>query len=68
MKTQIFEYAIIWHPSKEQDKNGEKAKILVEPTVVLSESEQNVTILASRQIPEDYLSQLNQIDIAVRPF
>ena len=64
----LFQYAIFWQPNSEQLKNGEKAKLLVDIKSVLAADEKSAMIMASRDIPEMYLDQLDQIQIAVRPF
>jgi hypothetical protein len=67
-KSKLFQYAIIWNPSKDQIKNGAVPMILVEPKTVLAKDDRSVLIMASREIPADKLNELDQIDIPVRPF
>ncbi len=67
-KLTLFQYAIIWHPTEKQFKEGQKSTLLVEPTTILSKNEQSVLMAASMQIPQDRKDELDQIDIAVRPF
>jgi hypothetical protein len=65
----LFGYAIIDQGKKaEKDIPAQPAKVLVPPTYILADNEKEVVILAGRQIPEEYLSKMEQIDIAVRPF
>jgi len=35
---------------------------------VLAGSKEEVSILAAREIPPDYLSKLDQVEVLVRPF
>ncbi|MCB1711311.1 MAG: hypothetical protein KDH96_02160 [Candidatus Riesia sp.] len=65
---QLFQYAVIWNPNEKQAEAGEKAKILVEPKFELATSQDAVTKKAIRAIPADYDDQLDQVQIAVRPF
>lgn len=66
---QIFEYAVVFQPKNEDEtKEREKPKLVVDVTRVLASSQQEVTILASRSIPADYLDRLDEVEIAVRPF
>lgn len=65
-KSRLFQYAILWHPSKE-DKN-EKSKIVVEPTTILAKNEQVAQMMAVKAIPDEYTDKLEQVDIAIRPF
>jgi hypothetical protein len=65
----IFEYAVIYHPrKKEKDEEQKKSKIIVDVTRVISATEQEVGILAAREIPTDYLDKLDEVEIAIRPF
>lgn len=64
----LFQYAIIWHPNAKQVKDGEKSKLLVEITSVLAKDERSLLMQASMQIPKDYQEQLDQVEIAIRPF
>ena len=69
MKTnKIFEYAIFWQPTDEEIKKGKKAEIIVPLKVILATDQEKANILASRDIPENYLDRLEQLTIAVRPF
>lgn len=66
--SKLYQYAVIWNPTEEQAKSGEKAKVLVEPATLLAKDDQQAYILAARKVPDDYLEQLDQVQIAVRPF
>jgi hypothetical protein len=68
MKQQLFQYAVIWHPTKEQHEAGKKSKLLVEPKTILSQSKDSAFVLASREIPEQYLDELDQVEVVLRPF
>jgi hypothetical protein len=71
-KGKLFEYAILYHPkaTKEQRDAGEtpKSEIVIEPQLVLSIGTDQVSVLASRAIPEAHLIHLDDIEIVVRPF
>lgn len=64
----LFEYAIIWHPTEKQTKEGSKSVILVPPKVVLSADQTKVTMTAAMDIPADKKEELDQIEIVIRPF
>lgn len=64
----LFQYAIFWVPTAEQKKAGDKAKILIPIKETLADNEGSVQIQASREIPEAYMDQLDQVQICVRPF
>ena len=61
----LFEYAIIFTP---KDIKNEKAKLLVPVATVLASNQNNATILASREIPKEYLDHLDEVSVAVRSF
>jgi hypothetical protein len=68
MKT-LFEYAILLQEKENDDgKVVEEATILVEPKWILSESVDHVNIIASREIPEEHLKELDRVTLVVRPF
>lgn len=64
----LFEYAILWHPTKEQKDNGKKSIIVISPTLILSDDLSRVNMTAAMSIPSEYKDSLDQIEIAVRPF
>jgi hypothetical protein len=68
-KSQLFQYAIIWHPTEKQSKeDGLKSKVLVEPKMILAETQQSALMAASMEIPADKKDQLDQIEILMRLF
>ena len=68
-KSQLFQYAIIWHPTEKQSKdNSLKSKVLVDPKMILAESQSSALMAASMEIPTEYKDQLDQIEILMRPF
>ena len=65
----LFQYAVIFHPKKEiENKPADKAKLIVEPKTVLAADLNSATLLAARDIPQDYADKLDQCEVAVRPF
>ena len=68
-KSTLFQYAIIWHPTEKQSKDDNlKSKVLVEPKMILAESQPSALMAASMEIPADKKDQLDQIEILLRPF
>jgi hypothetical protein len=68
-KSRLFQYAIIWHPTEKQVKEeGAKSKLLKELTTILAVDQASVMMLAAMDIPTEYRDQLDQIEIASRPF
>jgi hypothetical protein len=68
----LFQYAILFHPKPTKDAQGNDTtlptEIVVPITPVLAGSEQEVAMLAARQIPEKYLEQLAEIEVIVTAF
>ena len=68
-KSKLFQYAVLWHPTEKQTKEeGLKSKLIVDITTILSSDQQSVMMTAAMSIPAEYKDQLDQIEIAVRPF
>ncbi len=67
--SKLFQYAILWHPTEKQVKDeGLKSKVLVQPTTILALDPAAANMAAAMQIPVDKKDQLDQIEIALRPF
>lgn len=69
MKQTLFQYAIIWHPTEKQAKEESlKSTVLVEVTNVLAKDIHSAQMTAAMNIPGEYRTQIDQIEIACRPF
>lgn len=65
----LFEYAVIYHPCKKDKDAEEKKSVLVKvPTTILASDDKEVAIKAARDIPDEYIDKLEDIEIVVRPF
>jgi hypothetical protein len=64
----LFQYAVLWHPTEKQEKEGANSKILKEVSTILAKDTQSVAIRASMEISPEYKDELDQIEIAIRPF
>lgn len=68
-KPQLFQFAILFHPTEKQIKDdGAKSKILIEPKIILAKDQNSANMSAAMEIPEEYKGQLDQVQIAIRPF
>ena len=74
-KSQLFEYAVLYHPKEKKDAAGnvmekKKSIVIVEVTRILAESQQTAGLMAARSIPEEYVKGdlLEDCEIIVRPF
>ena len=69
MKQKLFVFAILWHPTEKQVKDdGAKSKVLVEPKTILSSDQTSAAMAAAMEIPADYKTQLDQVEICIKPF
>lgn len=64
----LYQFAILYHPKARKDGAPVKSEILVKPTDTLAGDEKTAAIIASRQIPEEFMDKLEQVEIAIRPF
>jgi hypothetical protein len=68
-KSKLFEYAIIWHPTEKQQKeDGLKSKMVIEPKTILAVDQSSAGMAAAMEIPPEYRSQLDQVEIVIRNF
>ena len=68
-RERLFSFAVIKHPTEEEEKKGERATIVVAPSVyVLARTEQEVVMLATVAIPEEELKHADRLEVAVSPF
>jgi hypothetical protein len=68
-KLKLFQYAILWHPTEKQMKDEDlKTKLLVEPTIILAADEKSAGMMAVMEIPAEKKGEIDQIEIAMRPF
>lgn len=68
VKERLFQYALIWHPTREQSKEGKKSLIVLAPTLVLGSDDKSVGMRAIKAIPAEYDNQLDQIEVVIKPF
>lgn len=69
MKQALFEYAILWHPTEKQIKEeGLKPVLLSAVSTIIAKDIQSAQMIAAMNIPIEYKSQIDQIEIACRPF
>ncbi len=68
-KLKLFQYAIILHPTEDQNTKGVNSTLLGDgiKTILVNNTE-DVKIVAGREIEDKYMHQLSQIEIIVRPF
>ena len=64
---QLFQYAVIMH---ERDKDGVyvDSKIIIDITTVLAKSEKDLVFKITREIPEEYAEDPDNVQIIIRNF
>jgi hypothetical protein len=72
-KGKLFEYAVLYHPKQKKNAAGEvveekKSEVVVEPKRVVAITNEEVAMLAARDIPQDLTDKLDCVEIVVRPF
>lgn len=65
----LFEYAAFLTVKEDADGQvTDPARILIEPTTIIAESEEQVRVIASREIPDEVMPVLERVTLVVRPF
>jgi hypothetical protein len=74
-KETIFEYAILHHPRPIKAKDGEPypaepKSVFINGGVktVVAQNEKEVGMIASREIPDEFMDRLGEVEIVIRPF
>jgi hypothetical protein len=72
IKSKLYEYAIIQHGrvTKAEEELGKRpvSSVLVEPKRVLVRDENEALLTAAREIPVEFISRLDEIEVLIRPF
>lgn len=66
MKLRLFQYVVLLHPAKDDDKV--KTTFIVEPTMKLAKDERSLSMAIAKEIPEDHVDNLDNVEILIRPF
>lgn len=65
----LYQYAVILQPKRDKDGDiTEEGQVVVEPTTVLCNDDQQAQLIAGRSIPEEQIANLDRLTIVVRPF
>ena len=68
MKQTLYQYALVWHPTAEQVKEGGASKIIQEPKWILAKDHNAVFVQVARLIPDEYIKEVDQVDIQIKSF
>jgi hypothetical protein len=65
----LFQYIILYHPPKEKDEKQKNAELISDGIEhILANSEQQAMMLVAKKIPDEYLDDLNHLEVVIRPF
>lgn len=66
----VFQYVIFFEGKKTKDGEWKEKPCLLNGGVqtIVAKNEEQASMLAARDIPEEYLEKLDKVRIAVRPF
>lgn len=70
MKKRLFQYAVIFH-TYEETETGRKyvdSEIVIQPSVALAASEGDLLFKITREIPEKFAANPNDVEISIRNF
>jgi len=67
-KLQLFEYAVIFHPTEKEEKKGKKSEVVIDVKRKLAVTQHVATMQIIKEIPKEYDDKLEQLEIAIRPF
>lgn len=75
MKKQLFQYAVILHeyekPKETSTSNSPiyvNSKMIIEPKFEMARSEKDLVFKITREIPEEYAGEPDNVEIMVRNF
>jgi hypothetical protein len=65
----LYQFAALFHPSDDERKEEKKKdEIVVALKTVLAPNDQAAALMCGREIPQEYMDKLHQIEVLVRPF
>lgn len=69
--SKLYQSAIIFHPKETKDNAGNDTTppdvLIKDVTSVLATSDKQVAMIAAKQVPDEYDTKLEQVEIIVRP-
>lgn len=65
MRLQLFEYVVLKNPRDEKKENTE---LIVEKKTILARDQKTAAMIATREIPEKFMKDLDLVEVVVRSF
>ena len=63
----LFQYTVLFH-EHDKDDNYVDSKVIIEPKFTLAKSEKDLVFKITREIPEEYAENSDNVQILVRNF
>lgn len=64
----LYEVAAFWSPSEREYDKGTRPKVVMGPEVLLAKDDATARTLAAREIPDEFVDDIDKVTIVVRPF
>lgn len=71
----LFQYAVILHEYEKPTGTEtikspvyKDSKVIIEPKIVLAKSEKDLVFKITREIPEEFAQEPDNVEIVIRPF
>jgi hypothetical protein len=67
---QLFQYSVLLHEYEQKENNRvyKDSKIIVEPKFILAKNEKDVLFKVTREVPEEYAENPDDVQILIRNF
>lgn len=67
-KPKLFQYAVVWHPTTKEEKDGRVSEVLVQPTTVVFPDKETALEKLSEEVKGKYEDSFEQAEIVITPF
>lgn len=67
-KKSLYQYAVLYHKKTDTEKFSVESSLIIEPKYCLAASEKEVLFKVTREIPEDYIGNPDDVEIIIRNF
>ena len=70
MKKRVFQYMVLLHEYEEKEGNKEykDSRVIIDLKTVMAKSEKELVFKITREIPEEYAGDPDNVEIIIRPF
>ena len=65
----LYQFAVLKHPTKKGREGGQRTVVIVPPSAFFpARNDQEVMMLAMKQIPKKEMEFADRLEVAIRPF